>query len=286
MQVPEKLYGILGTPLGHSLSPALHSWGFALSGHAGAYFAWEKEKDELPAFFFALRCLPIAGLSVTIPHKEAAGLFVDELDTRARTVGAVNTLYWRNGRLRGENTDVAGFLAPLAGLARKLPPAALVLGAGGACRAVLSGLNELGLRRVVVACRNPEKGAALAAEFPCVPIAWEKRIKALAALGPALVVNATPLGLRGHREKESPLPETALADLARSSGREAAPLVYDLVYTPLQTRLLLAARRHGLDAVSGLDFFVAQGLAQFQLWTGISLPFSAARAYILETLAV
>jgi shikimate dehydrogenase len=217
---------------------------------------------------------------VTIPHKEAAGLFLDALTPRARAVGAVNTVFWRKGLLTGDNTDVAGFLAPLSGREEKTPRSALVLGAGGACRAVLAGLRELGLARVSVACRSREKGAALADEFSCSPVPWEDRAEALAAMGSALVVNATPLGMRGCHENESPLPQSALSALARSARKDEVPLVYDLVYTPRNTRLLTEARREGLQALSGLDFFIAQGLAQFRLWTGIALPFPAARSFI------
>ncbi|MDR0338933.1 MAG: shikimate dehydrogenase, partial [Desulfovibrio sp.] len=152
---PLHMYGILGTPLAQSLSPAIHNRAFASLGHPGAYFAWEKQDSELPAFFEAVRGLPIAGLSVTIPHKRTVMAFLDEISPEARRAGAVNTVFRRNEQLVGDNTDVEGFLWPLCAREAALPSAGLVLGAGGACRAALAGLSALGMTNLVVAARNP-----------------------------------------------------------------------------------------------------------------------------------
>lgn len=280
---PRRLFGILGSPLGHSVSPALHTWGFARAAYPGAYFAWEKNAEDLPEFFRAVRSLPIDGLSVTIPHKEAVLPYLDALAPRAQAVGAANTLYWRDGRLIGDNTDVAGFLAPL----QSRPPfaSALVLGAGGVCRAALAGLRELGAGRITVAARRPEKAGDLAARFSCAVIGWQDISALLAEATPDIVINATPLGMRGAHAAQSPLDNAHWQTLA-AGGQKAKrlSLTYDLVYTPEQTPFLLQAAAHGLPTQGGLDFFVAQGLMQFSLWTQTELPADEAAALVRRAL--
>ena len=128
---PTALYGIIGHPLGHSLSPALHNWAFARAGLPGVYMAWPLVPESLAEFFSAVRVLPIRGGNITLPHKVEAMALLDEISPRAGRVGAVNVFYWKDGRLCGDNTDVAGFLAPLR---KKRVASALVLGAGGASR--------------------------------------------------------------------------------------------------------------------------------------------------------
>ena len=286
------LYGVIGKPLTHSLSPALHNWGFARSGHLGTYLTWEKNAEDLPAFFAAVRSLPIAGLSVTIPHKEAVIPFLDDLTPRARAVGAVNLVYWEQWeereRLLGDNTDVAGFLAPLQTLreaGKTLPPRALLLGAGGAARACLTGLSELGIADVWITARTAEKAEALARDFGCQALPWENREKSLAERGPALVINATPLGMAGEFAGQSPLPN--LGATAADAGAASCPpawIIYDTVYNPSHTPLLNAARALGMTCANGLDFFVAQAQEQFRRWTGSELPGAAARELILGLL--
>ncbi len=273
------LYGILGYPLGHSLSPLLHNWGFKRRGIPGAYHVFEKTAEDLPEFMRAVRSLPVSGLSVTIPHKQAVPPFLDALTPRAKNAGAVNTLFWDRGALTGDNTDVPGFLAPLRG--RKIA-SALVLGAGGACRAVLAGLAEIGVQTVVVAARSEDKAREAARAFGFRAGAWEERAAALPDFAPDLVVNATPLGMRGRHEGQSPLPAEAWAELA---SRNASALAYDLVYNPGETRFMADARAAGCAVRGGLDFFVAQGLEQFRLWTGTELPAEEARALVAAALA-
>lgn len=276
---PRHLYGVLGSPLAQSLSPALFTWAFARLDWPGAYFAWEKEAHELSAFFRSVRSLPIQGLSVTVPHKEAVILFMDDLTARAKRVGAVNTVFWQAKKLVGDNTDVAGFLAPLAG--RELPETAFVLGAGGAARAILAGLAERGLDRVSVAARSRARAEALAEDFNCEVVAWEERMVHALGLESGLLVNATPLGMKGKAEDQSPLPEETFARLAAKAGDEINDfIVYDAVYNPAGTRLLREAAAHGLNIVDGLGFFAAQALAQLERWTGKKLPADELRAYV------
>jgi shikimate dehydrogenase len=280
-------------PLAQSLSPALYAWGFARSSHPGVYLAWEKSAEDLPGFFAAMRSLPIAGLSVTIPHKQAVIPFLDELTPRAQAVGAVNLVYWQEGGLVGDNTDVAGFLAPLLKLrdaGKKLPPRAVLLGAGGAGRAVLAGLREfgeeLGLAEVWVAARSAAKAEALVQDFDCQSLDWEDREQALTNLGPTLIINATPLGMAGSNAGQSPLPglaQTGLSSCPNASGSDAW-FIYDIVYNPMHTPLLTAGQERGMTCIDGLDFFVAQAKEQFRIWTGAELPGRETRALLLGIL--
>lgn len=288
---PRRLYGILGSPLGHSLSPAFHNLAFARAAYPGVYCLWEKQKDELEEFFRAVRSLPIAGLSVTIPHKQNVIPFLDELSARARLVGAVNTVVSKEGKLIGGNTDVDGFLLPLQDYSQKtrLPARALVLGAGGASRAVLAGLAELGLKKISVTARKREKTAALLESLPANVaakagvIAWEDRSTALAGPEGTLVVNTTPLGMEGAFPGQNPLPAEAFALLEGDRESAAAPsLFFDLVYAPRHTPFLLAARERGVATLDGTGFFAAQAARQFQTWTGLSLAFDEAGQILKE----
>ena len=264
-----KLYGIVGHPLGHSLSPVLHNAGFARVGWPGSYHVWPVAPERLGDFVSAVRLLPVHGASVTIPHKEAVLPLLDHVTPRARRVGAVNTLYWESDALCGDNTDVLGFLAPLCG--QPAARQALVLGAGGAARGALEALREHGVARVGITNRNAAKAQALAREFGAECIPWEER----ADTGADMIINATPLGMHGARQEETPLP---------LEGFVGAGLAYDLVYNPLETRLLREARSAGWRVQDGLDMLVAQGLAQFALWTGQALDPAWGRALLLEAL--
>lgn len=313
--IPRQLYGIIGHPLGHTMSPALHNWGFALHGIPAVYMAWPLQPGGTGDFVQAMRTLNIRGASVTIPHKEAVQAFLDRITDRARAVGAVNTLFWRDGELWGENTDVTGFLAPLlrrygkvtegdCGLAEggesyPLPRAALVLGAGGAARAVLAGLQELGVATVYLCNRTNAKAAsmvnAVAHEFarltPDMPpdacpvryLPWEDRT----SVPVDLVINTTPLGMAGERVGETPYPAEALAWQRQQRAANAPPpLAYDLVYNPLHTRLLCEAAAAGWDTQDGLDMFVEQGREQFRIWTGHMLPAPEARQRVAALVGV
>ena len=267
--VPRLLYGVCGYPLGQTLSPLLHTWAFARLGHPAAYLAWPQPQHNLPALIAAVRMLPIAGLSLTIPHKEAVIPLLDALTPAARSIGAVNTLFWQNEELWGDNTDLAGFLAPLA---QRPCALALVLGGGGAARAVVAGLTQRGAR-VFVAVRDPAKAAELRNDFPCTLIPWEERLQVRPEPGaPFWVINTTPLGMRGKAEQETPYPAQTMSDAAKAAGDPGLCLAYDLVYNPLQTRFLGDAARSGWASQDGLDMFVGQGAAQSAIWTGQSWP--------------
>lgn len=260
-------YGIIGWPLGHSKSPLLHNWGLKESGLPGAYAPWPTEPAKLKVFMAEVRARRIKGVSVTIPHKLAVLPYLDGLTERAQKVGAVNTLFWQDGKLMGDNTDVAGIVAPLLEHKESLA-SALVLGAGGAARAACAALAELGVAEVAVANRTRAKAEALAKDFNVVVVDWEAR----ASRPWDLLLNTTPLGMQGDKEGESPWPAEAFAGVK---------LVFDLVYNPIRTRFMQDAQAAGVACVSGLSMFLHQGLAQFEIWTGKQLNANRARQLLM-----
>ena len=265
-----KSFGIIGWPLGHTLSPTLHNWGFGQLGIDASYAAWPVMPEDLEPFMGQVRTRPVSGLSVTIPHKQTVMSHLDRITDRAKTVGAVNTLYWDGDSLCGENTDVIGIVAPLKNL-DSLPVSALVLGAGGAARAALAGLLELGVKEVAVANRTRSRAEALAADFGATCVDWESRMDA--AWG--LICNTTPLGMAGKFADATPW------ERDRFSPKTIA---YDIVYNPLETRFLREAAAAGCATISGLEMFLHQGLAQFRLWTGQAMDENGARTLLLGAL--
>ena len=271
-------FGIVGHPLGHSLSPALHGWVYEKTGLNATYLPFPTLPGDLPGFISKVRNDPIHGLSVTIPHKQAVLELVDGLDGLAEKIGAANTLYWKEGRLLGANTDVEGFIFPLSN--RKFTTdAALVLGAGGAARAVLAGLRQMNPAcDIFIAARNPQRASRLAADFAGTPIPWEKRTGVKAGI----IVNTTPMGMfGGSDEQETPLDLSGLEAILPPDG---SGLVYDLVYRPLATPFLQTAKQFSCSVQDGLDMLIAQGMAQVRLWTGLeNLPLPAeARKMLLD----
>lgn len=274
------LYGVTGWPLSQSLSPLLHNTGFAALGINALYLKWEVPPQKLPTFVESVRLLNIRGCSVTIPHKVELLPLLDEVSPLARSVGAANTIYWKGESLCGENTDVAGFMAPL-GNEPLAGADVLLLGAGGAARAVAAGLVTTAPHnrpaRVFVATPSNKSHLPLADEFGLTPLLWQDRHEPASML----VINTTPLGMRGKAEQETPYDFSQATPLAPANDAHATPLAYDIVYNPLETRFLREARAAGRRCISGLEMFFGQGDAQFRLWTGQGLPPESRRA--LET---
>ena len=244
-------YGVLGRTLGHSLSPFLHNCAFQAAGMKRVYLKWEIEPGDLGVFMRAVRILPLSGASITIPYKEDVVEYLDHISPEASGMGAVNTVYWHADRLCGTNTDCSGFMAPIEDMHLD---SALVLGAGGASRAVLYGLKRMGISNIYLTNRSGKKALAMAGEFNVKSIPWDERYR----LKADLLVNTTPLGTAGDLQELTPW----------ESSIFPFETVYDLVYNPLQTRLLQQARAHGAHTVSGLSMFVHQALQQFKTWTG------------------
>ncbi|WP_040394640.1 shikimate dehydrogenase [Centipeda periodontii] len=261
-----KLLGVLGAPIGHSLSPIIQNEALRAAGLDYVYAALPVRADALTSAVHGLRDAGIAGFNVTIPFKTEIIPLMDDLSEDARRIHAVNTVVVEeNGRLVGHNTDVTGFLAGFAerGIALAGKKAVLI-GAGGAARAVLWGLLRSGVSLVVIGVRSAQKGAALAADF-----AADGDVRAYAfddpaftsALGSAdIIVQTTPLGMTPHVGEMPPVDVAAI---------KSSAVFYDLIYTPAETRFLRAAAAHGHETINGETMLVAQGAEAFFLWTGV-----------------
>jgi shikimate dehydrogenase len=251
-----RLAGITGWPVSHSRSPRLHGFWLERHGIDGAYLPLAIDPADFPAAIRGLMLSGFAGVNVTIPHKLAAFAVCDEVDPSARRAGAVNTLIFQNGRIIGSNTDGWGFLQNLRthGIDPTAGPA-LILGAGGSARAVAAVLQELGVP-VTMANRTRSRAEALARELPGLTVIdWHARDPALA--DHALLVNTTSLGMAGHPPVEIDLDRAA-------SGLTVA----DIVYVPLETPLLAAARARRIRCVGGLGMLLYQAVPGFRAWFG------------------
>jgi len=259
-----RLAGVIGWPVGHSRSPRLH--GFWIERHRldAAYVPLAVRPDSLVVALSGLRAAGFAGANVTIPHKQAAMALCDRVEPFARKAGAVNTIVFEAGAVVGRNTDGFGFVANLRshGVAPAAGPA-LVLGAGGAAMAVAAALQDEGAS-VRIANRTRARAEALAGSLGGIAVvAWEDISGALADV--ALLVNTTSLGMTGQPPLEIDL-AGAPPDLA----------VADIVYAPLETRLLAAARAAGLRAVEGLGMLLHQARPGFAAWFGVDPEVDAA----------
>lgn len=276
---------LLGHPVAHSLSPRFQQAAFDAMGLDVRYEAWDVRPDDLPQTIDRLRAAEVLGANVTIPHKVAMLGLVDRVDAIAERVGAINTIVRRDGLLHGTNTDVAGVTqALLAGGVDLRGCTVVVLGAGGAARAVVAALRSAHAAGVTVANRTYARAEALRTvageELPfsaCSLDPSDQRLQAaMAAAG--LVIHSTALGMRhGPDETATPVP----ADLFH-----AGQTAFDLVYVPERTPFLLAAEQAGARPLGGLAMLIYQGAASFRLWTGIDAPvevmFQAARAALAE----
>jgi 3-dehydroquinate dehydratase/shikimate dehydrogenase len=256
------LYGVTGNPAGHSLSPAMHNAGFAALGFNAAYVPLEAADAE--DFVTFARTVGLRGASVTAPFKVAMLSHVDDVDPLARRVGAVNTIVARDGRWFGANTDVHGFIAPLAGRMALKGTRAAVLGAGGAARAVAVALVEQGAT-VAICARRPEMArevadasGARAGTFPPRPGSWD------------VLVNTIPLAAD---DPASPMAGVPLD----------GEIVFDLVYAPAETPLIAQARADGCLTIGGIEMLVAQAEKQFELWTGQRPPAGLFQAAVDRT---
>ena len=273
--------GLIGYPLGHSLSPRIHSAALRACGLVGDYSLFPIQPDDkegLKDLLARVCSSEITGLNVTIPHKQNVIPLLDVLTETAKAIGAVNTIYLRNNKLIGDNTDAPGFLADLRKFLAAFPSPvraeqspsmedeirvrekkALVLGAGGSARAVLYALLKDGWN-VILAARRIEQAQQLADSFPnyelCVT---ENNLSNIDLSHITLIVNATPVGMSPNTDR-SPWPENLLFP------QHAA--IYDLVYNPRETKLMIDARAQGLSAITGQGMLIEQAALAFELWTG------------------
>lgn len=273
-----RLAGVMGWPVSHSRSPRLHGFWLRELAIDGAYLPLAVAPEDLEQALRALPVLGFRGVNLTVPHKERALALMDELDPVAQRIGAVNTVVVDdNGRLLGSNTDPYGFIE---NLREQVPDfsasrgPALVLGAGGAARAVVVALLDAGVPEVIVVNRSLDRAEELARALggPITPRPWEERHSLVADA--ALVVNTTVLGMTGQPPLE--------IDLARAAPRT---IVTDIVYSPLETPLLRMARAAGLVGVDGLGMLIHQARPGFAAWFGKSAyPSDALRTMLLRDL--
>lgn len=263
--------GIIGYPIGHSISPSFQQAGLDSLGVNAEYRPYEVNPDDVRAFVGSLRSDSVTGINVTVPHKEAVMPFLDEIDEWAAEAGAVNTIVNRSGHLTGYNTDGYGFLRALRESGQFDPAGrtALILGAGGSARGVVQALLRANIGALAIANRTVSRAQSLA------DLAASRRVEATAMPLPSpeaanaarsadIIVNCTSLGMRhGPDETASPLPAEEIP---------ATALVYDLVYNPMLTPLLAAAQHGGAQTLGGISMLVYQGAASFEIWLDRPAP--------------
>lgn len=252
---------IIGYPVKHSRSPVIHGYWLKSLGIAGSYGKEEVKPEDFRAFLKAMPSLGYAGANVTIPHKLALLALADHCSDSARKIGAANMLWFEDGRLLADNTDCVGFIASLDAEAPgwdERRDLALVLGAGGASRAIVHGLIGRGFARVIVANRTLAAAEAMARDFgrAVVPCAWLDAAPQVGSAG--LIVNTTSLGMSGQPALDLPL---------AAAGK--ATVVADAVYVPLRTPLIEAAAARGLRVVGGLGMLLHQAVPSFERWFGL-----------------
>ncbi len=264
-----ELYGIMGNPVGHSLSPAMHNAAFAALGLNKAYLPFAVQEQDVAQAMAGFRALGIKGVSVTIPHKQAVLEHLDSIDPVAKKIGAVNTLVITKSSIHGANTDWLGANRALFEKINLQDTSVLLLGAGGSARAIGFGLLEAGAS-LTIASRTPEKGRKLTQLLGCpwLPLAEAATFKANA------LVNATSIGMVPQQDM-LPIAKEALANFR---------VVMDIVYAPLKTRLLQEAELAGCQTIDGLAMLLYQGAAQFELWTGQQAPLEVMRQSLLSSL--
>lgn len=272
------LTGLIGYPLDHSLSPRIHSYWIAKHGLDAEYKLFTTPPARVRQVVKRLRDKGALGFNVTVPHKLAVMEYLDEIDAVATRIGAVNTVIHKEGKLTGSNTDAYGFITNLReGLTGNIDgdissylKKIVLLGAGGATRAAIVALKDAGAKHITLTNRSADKAASLAQEFSLETVPWAEKNAALHAA--TLLVNTTSLGMLNKPALDvdvSALPATAA--------------VHDIVYAPLETALLNAARARGNQTVDGLGMLLYQAQAAFQAWHGVTPDVTPTlRAHVLE----
>lgn len=278
-----QLLGVIGDPIAHSLSPVMHNAALTELGADYVYVAFPVAAEGLAAAIAGFAATGVRGLSITIPHKQAILPLLATVTDAAQAVGAVNTVWRTEQGWAGTNTDVAGFMAPLKALRSWAGSTALVLGNGGAARAVVAGCVQLGFESVQVIGRRAEALAAFQrgwVDSPLHPPLTVHPWAALPTLLPTadLIVNTTPIGMH-TTAGQTPL---AVEELALAP---AHALVYDLIYTPRPTRLLSLADQRGLATLDGLEMLVQQGAAALEIWLNCPVPVATMRQALVDWLA-
>jgi len=277
-----KVVGLFGWPLGHSLSPALQNAAFTAAGIDAVYLPFPVEPERLEQAVDAIRALNFAGVNVTIPHKVAVIPYLDEIDISAQLVGAVNTIVHKDGRCRGYNTDAEGFIRSLTTKGISIADrTAVVVGAGGAARAIVAGLIAHACKEIFIGARNEMQAVHLAKAFSgaaeILGMDWRANSFTKALQGCNLLINCTPLGMNSYSDHFLPVDWSHV-----NSGT----VVCDLVYNPPMTDFLHAAQKRGHITVSGAGMLLEQGILAFALWTGKPAPRVAMEKILYDELAV
>lgn len=272
-----KNLGIIGYPVEHSLSPAMQLAAIKKAGLDYAYIAMPVAPENLAAAIFGLKALQFRGFNVTIPHKISIMQYLDTIDENAAMIGAVNTVCIENGQLHGYNTDAAGFMRALTDRGFQCcGKTAVLYGAGGAARAVIWGLITAKIQHICIGVRNVEKAASLVSIFAkylkVEVFHWDDPLFKHSVTTADLLVNCTPLGMSPQIDQMIPLDCTTLSPYT---------IVYDLIYTPPLTKLLLAAQANGNPIINGADMLVGQGAAAFRIWTGSEADTTVMKAPLL-----
>ena len=261
------VFGIIGYPLSHSLSPIMHNRAFEEKGINAIYLYFPCRFVE--GVVSGMKALSIKGLSVTIPHKESICKYLDEIDPIARKIGAVNTLVNRDGRIIGYNTDAYGAIRAIKERTEVQGKDVLIIGAGGAARAIAFALKEEGAN-LFIANRSRERGERLSkdvkAEFFLFSQIPERRFD--------IIIQTTPVGMYPNVD------EIPVSDKILKEGT----VVMDIVYNPMETKFLKIAKERGCNVISGVDMFVYQGARQFELWTGRDAPVDLMRDTVISYL--
>ena len=268
-----RLCGIIGNPVGHSLSPAMHNAAFEKLELNYAYLAFcVEDVEDVEGAVRGVRALGIRGLSVTVPHKVTVMPYLDEIDPVAKSIGAVNTIVNDEGRLKGYNTDWTGFVRSIEEHVPIKGRRVALLGAGGAARAIAFGLKEKGADLTILnRTEELEMAQSLAAEIGCP---FGDLSKAEIVTGADIVVNATSVGM-------APLQDLTVVDTALLRPEQA---VVDIVYNPLETKFLKEAEARGCKTIPGYMMLLLQGVTQFELWTGKTAPVDLMRSILVERL--
>lgn len=274
-----QLLGVIGDPIRHSLSPVMHNAAIAHLGVDYVYVPFPVATQYLGPAIDGFAAIGLRGFNITIPHKQAILPYLHQVSAVAQAVGAVNTVWRTEAGWSGTNTDVEGFLAPLKSLDRDWSQAeVVVLGNGGAARAVVAGCAQLGCAKVSVVGRDRDKLAAFQAswELPnLITVAWPDLTECLPQA--ALVVNTTPIGMSPRVDMSPCSPE----EMARLP---ATAIAYDLIYTPNPTQFLRQAAARGAMAIDGLEMLVQQGAAALSLWLGQPAPVEIMRRSLRQYL--
>ena len=281
-----QLLGVIGHPVEHSLSPVMHNAAIAHLGLDYVYLPFPIAPENLEVAIAGFAAIGVVGFNVTIPHKQAIMPLLSEITPLAQTIGAVNTVSRQNNKWVGTNTDIEGFIAPLQTTYKQdwSQKVAVILGNGGAARAVVAGCHQLGFAKIHVVGRNVQRLEEFGKSWSNSPISENLQVaqwKELSKLIPQanLLVNTTPIGMY-PKVDESPLSGDEIANLPTGA------IAYDLIYIPKPTQFLEQAEKQGAIAIDGLEMLVQQGVAALKIWLQQEIPVEVMRQALLNHLGL